>query len=119
MSSRINGFRPSTVKKALADYAAAKAEAERITTLKAIVEGWIEQTIAGDVAIGRTGACFGVPPEKAVTQADRKTLLMRGIVCYSGAGNYFQADLTGALPRIIQRRPLASRFIQLTPGVDD
>ncbi len=113
----MKGFRPSTsVRKALDDYAAVQAEAKRVTVMKAYVEAWTSDTVAGDAALGRTGSCFGTAPQDSITQADRRAMLERGIVCYAGSGNYFQADLTGEKPRIIQRRPLAQRFIELVPG---
>ncbi|MBS3927784.1 MAG: hypothetical protein KGZ65_04250 [Sphingomonadales bacterium] len=113
---KVNGFRPSYMRRALQDYSTASQEAERVTAAKAFVEMWIADAVAGDAALGRTGACFVVSPQEAVDQATRKALLVRGIVCYAGSGNYFQADLTGDTPRVIQRRPLAQRFVQLAPG---
>ncbi len=113
---KTNGFRPATLRRHMREYAIARTEAERILAAKTFTEAWIGESVAGDAALGRTGACFGVPPEEAVTQADRRALLVRGIVCYSGSGNYFQADLTGPLPRVVHRRPLAQRFVQLEPG---
>jgi len=112
----VNGYRPATVRKALGDYHAAQVEAQRILALKTFAEAWIADAVAGDAALGRTGACFGVTPQQAVGQAERHALLARGIVCYAGSGNYFQADLTGERPRIIQRRPLAQRFVEIVPG---
>ena len=113
----MKGFRPSTVaKKAIGDYAAAQAEVRRITAMKTFVEAWITDAVAGDAALGRTGACFGTDPQVAVSQADRRAMLERGIVCYAGSGNYFQADLTGDCPRIIHRRPLAQRYVNLIPA---
>ena len=107
----MNGFRPSTVRHLLLT----RAELEKVKK-KESVEMWIAQSVAGDAALGRTGACFGVDPHDYVTQEDRRALKARGIVCYSGSGNYFQADLTGTHPRVIQRRPLAQRFVELIPG---
>lgn len=113
----MKGFRPSTVaKRAVGDFAAAQAEAKRVTALKTFVEAWITDAVVGDAALGRTGACFGTAPQEAVSQADRRAMLERGIVCYAGSGNYFQADLTGERPRVVQRRPLAQRFVELIPG---
>jgi hypothetical protein len=119
----VNGFRGKTSKKMIAErneaiaparehaLAEAKLELEK----RAIVQAWIGDAILGDVALGRNGMNFTVPPEEAVSQAARRALKERGIVCYAGAGNYFQADLTGQHPRVIQRRPLAQRFVVLTP----
>lgn len=113
----MKGFRPSTVaKRAIGDFAAAQAEAKRVTALKTFAEAWITDAVAGDAALGRIGACFGTDPQVAVSQADRRAMLERGIVCYAGSGNYFQADLTGERPRVVQRRPLAQRFVELVPG---
>lgn len=108
----MNGYRPSTTRKLVDQAKATMAAAEA----KAFVEGWIAETIAGDAALGRTGACFTQPPEQAVGQAARRALLERGVVCYAGSGNYFQADLKTMPVAIIQRRPLAQRYVRLFPG---
>ena len=116
MSSRVNGFRNSTIAKNIQTFAEAKIEAKRVEALKTAVESWITQTVEGDAAIGRKGTDFGVSPSASVSQADRRALLERGVVCYQGSGNYFQADLTGDNARILHRRPLAQRFVELIPG---
>ena len=99
----MNGYRPSTVRRIVEE-------------AKAYVENWIAESVAGDAALGRSGANFTTPPEQVVSQAARKALLARGIVCYAGSGNYFQADLTTFPPAVIQRRPLAQRYVRLVPG---
>ena len=120
----MNGFRGKTTKKMEAERNAAIAPAKERALAEAklelekrtIVQTWIADAILGDVALGRNGMNFTVPPEEAVSQAARRALKERGIICYAGAGNYFQADMTGEHPRVIQRRPLAQRFVVIIPG---
>ena len=82
---------------------------------KDLAEAWIAKAVEGDAALGRSGSNFSMPPEKAIKNSI-KDLNKRGIRAYSGSGNYFQVDITGDRPRIIQRRPLAKRYLELIEG---
>ena len=82
---------------------------------KRMLEKWIADTVEGDANLGRTGECFAVDPAKAVSQRDLRRMRDKGIICYSGSGNYIQADMNDRI-RIIHRRPLAQRYVMLVPG---
>lgn len=79
---------------------------------KAMVEAWIQRTIAGDVELGRTVQNFAGNAVGALKRS-AKGLNARGVRVYEGSGNVFLADLTGPAPVVLHRRPLAQRKVML------
>mgnify|MGYP001560750617 CR=1 FL=1 len=80
---------------------------------KTLVENWIARTLRGDAAIGRMGKNFAEDPTKAFPKKEIARLNSIGVRVYCGSGNVFLADLKGPNPKVIQRRPLAQRFVEL------
>jgi len=83
---------------------------------KSLAEAWITDTIKPDHEAGLSDNSFVLSPERQIPNELRLRLNSRGIRVYNGAGNVFLVDITGDRPRIIQRRPLAQRYIELFEG---
>ena len=81
---------------------------------KAVVEAWMRDAVAGDARLGRGDANFQASPAVAL-KPHLKALRARGIVVYAGSGNVVLADVRGATPVVLQRRPLAQRQLRLRP----
>ncbi len=77
-----------------------------------LAEGWIDAAVRGDAALGRSSKNFVDEPEKVLRKRVRD-FNARGVRLYSGSGNIFVVDVTRERPRIVQRRPLAQRFVEL------
>jgi len=80
---------------------------------KRFAEKWIESVVSADAAAGLSDHNFGVPPARQMGQEAITDMRARGINIYTGSGNFFLVDLNGSWPRIIQRRPLAQRYVEI------
>lgn len=83
---------------------------------KAKAESWIKGITEAASRSGRSNDNFITPPAKQFGKAAILGLNQRGIRIYSGSGEVFLVDTNGDSPRIVQRRPLAQRFIKLQDG---
>jgi len=85
----------------------------RLATNKQFAENWIEETIQPDIDAGLTDDNFVTPPQEQVSKDHIRALNSKGIRVYHGGGNFFLVDCKQKNPHIIQRRPLAQRYIEL------
>lgn len=88
------------------------AALDRAQAKKIALEAWILQALAGDEALGRGEHNFAQPPTAGMRQFV-PGLNSRGISVYVGSGNLLLADLRGESPMVIQRRPLAQRYVKV------
>mgnify|MGYP001558322434 CR=1 FL=1 len=86
--------------------------ADRRDINNALARAWIAETIAGDAVAGRSSRDFVVDPEVQV-RPHAQALNKRGVRIYAGSGNFFLVDVNGRAPRVLQRRPLAQRYVEL------
>ena len=78
-----------------------------------LVESWIEKVVQGDHDRGYNDSRFSISPRKQFSQEALDEMRGKGWRIYLGGGNFFLANLNGERPTVMQRRPLAARYVKL------
>lgn len=79
---------------------------------KKLVESWIGLATAGDHNLGRGDHNWAAPPTpmlKKLVPAFKD----KGINVYVGGGQFLLVDMKPKNPLVIQRRPLAQRYVEI------